>query len=174
MSRKREQQQPIRAGKPKRCVRCGKPLHRKSEYYCSKACWQRYGERSETEPPAFLSKWKIRKQKEAADPLIVIRKKVRRKTGELVREGRLRRGRCVVCRSRNVVAHHEDYSNPFRVIWLCDTHHKEYHDGKIALFGGTLRWDPARLTKVGIKVNYPKEKYRLLTEIHKKQTGDDA
>ena len=30
----------------------------------------------------------------------------------------------------------------FQVIWLCEHHHEEYHEGKIALFGGKLRWDP--------------------------------
>ena len=174
MSQKRERPLPVRAGKPKSCVCCGKPLHRKSEYYCSKACWHLYGQRTETEAPAFLSKWKIRKRKENADPLVVMRQKVRRKTRELVKKGLLRRGPCVVCRSHDVVPHHEDYSNPFRVIWLCGPHHKEYHEGQIALFGGTLQWDPARLTEVGTNVNYPKAKYRLLTEIHNENAGGDA
>jgi len=174
MSRKNKPQIPVRPGNPTNCVRCGQPLHGKSEHYCSKACWQECNHEGETETPAFLSKWKIRKRKEMADPLVLLRQKARRKTRDAIKKGLLSRGRCAVCRSLDVIPHHEDYSAPLQVIWLCDTHHKEYHEGKIALFGGTLRWDPARLTEVGTNVNYPKEKYRLLTEIHNENAEGDA
>jgi hypothetical protein len=71
------------------------------------------------------------------------------------------------------VPHHEDYRNPFKVIWLCEDHHEEYHDGKIALFGGRLRWDPKRLTEVGANVGYPKKKYRVLREIADRKATDE-
>ena len=70
--------------------------------------------------------------------------------------------------------HHEDYSDPFQVIWLCERHHDEYHEGKISLFGGKLHWDPRRLTEVGRKVAYPEEKYRILKAIHDRKTADDV
>ncbi len=124
--------------------------------------------------PPFLSKWKVRKRKEIEDPLVLLRKKVRRKTNDLIKRGVLCRGCCVVCRSRDVVPHHEDYSDPFQVIWLCEQHHGEYHDGKISLFGGKLRWDPRRLTEVGVEVAYPEKKYRILREIQHRKAEDDA
>ena len=38
---------------------------------------------------------------------------------------------CEVCGStEKVQMHHEDYSNPLEVIWLCIKHHKEVHYGK--------------------------------------------
>lgn len=40
--------------------------------------------------------------------------------------GRLRRSPCVVC-GEKAHAHHEDYSKPLRVIWLCAAHHKDRH-----------------------------------------------
>lgn len=40
---------------------------------------------------------------------------------------------CVICGDINVVAHHEDYSKPLDVIWLCRKHHSELHNGKIEL-----------------------------------------
>ena len=49
-----------------------------------------------------------------------------------------------------------------KIIWLCDRHHVDYHDGKIALFEGKLWWDPDRLTHVGKNVTYPKKKYDIL------------
>jgi len=174
MTRKKRLDVPCRDGKPTSCVSCGKPLHRKSEYYCSEDCGRGYRERVGNEAPSFLSKWKVRKRREIKDPLILLRKKVRRKTNDLVRRGVLRRGRCVVCGSRDVIPHHEDYSDPFQVIWLCGRHHEEYHEGKILLFDGKLRWDPKRLTEVGVDVVYPEEKYRILKDIHERKEGHEV
>lgn len=174
MTRKKKIEVSLRDGKPASCVSCGKPLHRKSEYYCSEACATAYQERVGKKAPPFLSRWKVRKRKELNDPLILLRKKVRRKTNDLIRRGILRRGRCVVCGSRDVIPHHEDYSDPFQVIWLCGQHHEEYHEGKISLFDGKLRWDPKRLTEVGVDVVYPEKKYRILKDIHEQKARHEV
>jgi hypothetical protein len=35
---------------------------------------------------------------------------------------------CEVCGSENLIhAHHDDYSKPMEVMWLCPTHHKQRH-----------------------------------------------
>jgi len=34
---------------------------------------------------------------------------------------------CEICNSLKVEAHHEDYSKPLDVTWLCRTHHRERH-----------------------------------------------
>jgi hypothetical protein len=175
MTRKKKPTTLIRDGKPSSCVSCGKPLHRKSEYYCSPSCADAYQKSVGETAPVFLSKWKIRKRKQLEDPLIALRQQVRQKTRDLIRRGVLRRGVCAFCGDLNVVPHHEDYRDPFNVIWLCEQHHEEYHDGKIALFGGTVRWDPVRLTEVGTEVGYPEEKYRLLREIAERNaTGEGS
>lgn len=49
-----------------------------------------------------------------------------------VRDGRLKREPCKVCGSRRVQGHHEDYSKPLDVVWLCFRHHMETH-GKVVL-----------------------------------------
>jgi len=41
--------------------------------------------------------------------------------GELVREP------CVVCGEEKSQGHHEDYSKPLDVVWLCSLHHHERH-----------------------------------------------
>ena len=97
MAQKRKLKTPVRRGKPPKCVSCGKPLHRKSEYYCSEVCARANREILGDKAPPFLSKWKIRKRKEIEDPLILLRQKLRRKTRDLIRRGILRRGHCVVC-----------------------------------------------------------------------------
>lgn len=38
----------------------------------------------------------------------------------------LKKSGCVVC-GEKAHAHHEDYSRPLEVVWLCVTHHAEHH-----------------------------------------------
>jgi len=47
-----------------------------------------------------------------------------------IRDGRLTRLPCEVCGSK-AQAHHDDYSKPFDVRWLCSTHHAEWHKHNI-------------------------------------------
>jgi hypothetical protein len=37
---------------------------------------------------------------------------------------------CVVCGSKIVEAHHEDYNKPLDVVWYCKKHHVELHKNK--------------------------------------------
>ena len=46
--------------------------------------------------------------------------------GNAIRDGRLLRKPCQICGSK-AQAHHEDYSNPFEVMWLCHRHHADRH-----------------------------------------------
>ena len=48
-------------------------------------------------------------------------------TQAAIRTGRLRRMPCSVCGNDNTEAHHEDYSKPLSVTWLCFVHHMERH-----------------------------------------------
>ena len=138
---------------------------------CSLKCESEYSPSLGTEKPSFLSKWKVRKNKELTDPFVKIRKKVRSKTNKLVKEGKLKRRPCLVCGNKEVLAHHEDYNNPLKVIWLCEEHHKDYHDGKICLFKYKLNWDPRRLTPQKTKDPFLKEKYRQIEESFNKKSG---
>jgi hypothetical protein len=44
-----------------------------------------------------------------------------------IRDGRLKRMPCVICGNLKSEAHHEDYSKPLEVMWLCSLHHRRYH-----------------------------------------------
>ena len=44
-----------------------------------------------------------------------------------LREHRLVKGVCECCGDTNSVAHHDDYSKPLDVRWLCNFHHKQWH-----------------------------------------------
>ena len=44
-----------------------------------------------------------------------------------IRDKRLFREHCEVCGSENAQAHHDDYSKPLEVRWLCFKHHRALH-----------------------------------------------
>lgn len=46
---------------------------------------------------------------------------------DAIKRGHLVKGPCEVCGSERVHAHHDDYSKPLEVRWLCPTHHGEAH-----------------------------------------------
>lgn len=48
--------------------------------------------------------------------------------GNAIRDGKLKKQPCEVCdTTENIEAHHDDYSKPLDVRWLCVTHHAEHH-----------------------------------------------
>jgi hypothetical protein len=47
-----------------------------------------------------------------------------------VRDGRLVRGPCEKCGAMETHGHHDDYSKPLEVRWLCRVHHEEHHHGR--------------------------------------------
>jgi len=44
-----------------------------------------------------------------------------------LKKGILYKAPCEVCGSKKVQGHHEDYSKPLKVRWLCPKHHKMEH-----------------------------------------------
>jgi hypothetical protein len=44
--------------------------------------------------------------------------------------GRMIKQPCAVCGTTSAEAHHDDYSKPLEVIWLCKAHHGATHAGK--------------------------------------------
>lgn len=47
--------------------------------------------------------------------------------GIAVRSGKLQKRPCIICGNKKAHGHHDDYSKPLDVIWLCSIHHKERH-----------------------------------------------
>lgn len=44
-----------------------------------------------------------------------------------VKYGRLVRQPCEICNSTRTHGHHDDYTQPLKVRWLCPAHHREIH-----------------------------------------------
>lgn len=49
------------------------------------------------------------------------------KTHRALKRGRLVKQPCEVCNAPDVEAHHDDYSQPLAVRWLCKEHHRAHH-----------------------------------------------
>jgi len=57
-----------------------------------------------------------------------LKTKAHGEVGYAIQTGKLVRQPCERCgTTEHVVAHHEDYSKPLDVVWLCKHHHKERH-----------------------------------------------
>lgn len=48
-----------------------------------------------------------------------------------VAKGKLSRSQCVFCGKPDGLAHHEDYSKPLSIVWVCHAHHADIHSGII-------------------------------------------
>jgi len=138
----------------KKCFKCGetKPL---SEYYkhqimkdghlnkckeCTKKDTRERAERKSNDPEWVLSERKRHREKSRKyrdegrvkkynrksniDP----KKKLATQTvGNAIRDKRIVKKPCAVCGKSNVHAHHEDYSKPLDVVFLCIRHHNDRH-----------------------------------------------
>jgi len=47
-----------------------------------------------------------------------------------LRQGKLIRQPCEICGAIKVDAHHDDYSRPLNVRWLCRSHHRLHHNAE--------------------------------------------
>lgn len=138
------------------CSCCGVPKE-PSEFYprykqCKKCNYTKNRARVLANPEkhrAYFVKWRAehRDEKAAADarwqrehPDRVIARnnkwiaanRTARRAHEIVQNeidrGRLQRCGCEVCGNAKADAHHDDYSKPLDIRWLCRVHHKEIHE----------------------------------------------
>jgi hypothetical protein len=81
-----------------------------------------------------IRKRRVRQMKESQDRHPE-RVQARRAVRHEIAMGRMQRQPCEVCKTPKAQAHHDDYSKPLAVRWLCVRHHAEHHakvDGKVA------------------------------------------
>lgn len=56
------------------------------------------------------------------------KQRARQVVRQMVRRGRITRQPCEVCGNPKTHAHHDDYSKPLEVRWLCHVHHRAIHE----------------------------------------------
>lgn len=90
---------------------------------CKRNSDKRY--RSTDNAKAVQSTYQRKRYQE--DDLARLKQLARHRTRKAIASGKLREVPCEVCGSAIVEAHHDDYSKPFDVRWLCRKHHFEHH-----------------------------------------------
>lgn len=97
------------------CQSCGQEMTARSSRarFCYGSCYRSHENKA---AKARRSTW----SEERRRAMYLVQKAVA--SGELVR------GACEVCQSRTRIdAHHDDYSKPLQVRWLCRSHHRQHH-----------------------------------------------
>lgn len=91
----------LRVRKTKPCINCGQPFD------------LTYGSRKRCCP--------------CARDFEKVRGRITAQVQRAIRTGILARQPCEVCGREKVDAHHDDYSLPLKVRWLCRSHHQQHH-----------------------------------------------
>lgn len=69
----------------------------------------------------------ITRARQRSDARYPERRAARIALGNAVRDGKVVKQPCEVCGNPKSHGHHDDYSKPLDVRWLCSTHHREHH-----------------------------------------------
>lgn len=118
----------VRTGRPPTCDcgACGKCKHREymRGWYQRKTMDERRAIVAARSPEAVATAESDRYQRRKGTPLVIANYTL----NNAIRRGRIERGPCEVCgTTENVHGHHDDYSKPLDVRWLCRDHHLELH-----------------------------------------------
>lgn len=110
------------------CDYCGTEYNTKKSafdlrkhHFCSRKCYSLY--RAEIMPPEEQNAFGSGNPPEERARRI----KARTKLNHYLRDNHIQRQPCEVCGKKTAEAHHDDYSNPLVVRWLCFEHHREWH-----------------------------------------------
>ena len=110
-----------------KCKSCTKKDVRNSRYnpkFRSKIL-QYDRDRNKTEPRKRLRRIRAMLRRR----LFKGKSRANKKISNMIRDGKLVRQPCSICKLPNAEAHHPDYRKPTYIIWLCSKHHKEKHYG---------------------------------------------
>lgn len=109
-----------RLGKCKECnkkdVRENRTSHREQYAAYEKERFQKSGRKQKV--------LEYQKRRRAKHPQ---KNRARAIVGKAIKSGKLTRQPCEVCGELKSEAHHDDYSKPLDVRWLCFKHHREVH-----------------------------------------------
>jgi hypothetical protein len=110
------------------CTRCGEEREHHGRHRYGRLEAQNYCRECKV---AYLTEWRHGKGREkfarsikASRERHPARERARRLLNAAVQRGELVRGPCVTCGAPNGEAHHDDYSKPLVVTWVCRSHHR--------------------------------------------------
>lgn len=125
---------------PAVCIQCGKSfmafktsIRRGGGKYCKRACQAAHDKATGRLRGAGNPRWKggvsnvpleYRERQKERWPERV---RARRKVQYAIESGRLTKQPCQSCGAARAEAHHEDYSKPLKVTWLCRGCHVDHH-----------------------------------------------
>jgi hypothetical protein len=108
------------------CLFCGKSFYapikeirRGRGKLCSKICANNWQSQTKTIGEGSRAR---KNAKRRADRT---KDRAREAVARAIKVGILIRQPCVICGQEKAEAHHEDYSKPLKIIWLCQKHHRE-------------------------------------------------
>lgn len=103
------------------CNECGRPRTDKQKQLACPTCASR---KHRANNPDY---YRLKAKRHRADPIQGHKMRVRRVLKYAVSVGKIQRQPCEVCGNPKVDGHHDDYSKPLDVRWLCRKHHQEHH-----------------------------------------------
>jgi len=120
--------------KCKACVRSGVKANRKanSDYY------KQYDKNRDQNPDRIEMKKRYaktesgiaagNKSKRKWQANNIVKRAAHILVGNAIRDGKLIKQACEICENKKVHAHHDDYSKPLEVRWLCSKCHEQWHE----------------------------------------------
>lgn len=117
------------------CDTCSKPfLGIKKRKYCCLGCAPRH-------QGPIIPGTNIAEQYNARHARYRAKNPEKVKAGQLARDavyaGKIKKQPCEICGCLDSQMHHQNYTKPFEVNWLCYKHHRDVHKGLIKLKGMT-------------------------------------
>lgn len=117
------------------------------------AYWREYRQR-----PEVKERERLRSARRARDPAYRKARNARNRVNpakpawdkirKRVARGTLKRQPCVFCGRPNGNAHHEDYSKPLEIVWVCQPHHMHIHAGKLKVLPEHIVMIPERYRRL--------------------------
>jgi len=111
-------------------------------------------------------------QEKYRDPLAKMKQDARMAVRVAIRSGKLKRKPCRVCGSGDTEAHHNDYTKPLKVEWLCTIHHRQHHVKVRRATGMIPKPDTLKPTQMNIAI--PAKLLRAVCKLHKRRLEDIA
>lgn len=116
---------PFTPGRSPLCYGCGKSKGNINQSYCS-ACRNESKRKLrlvKIQSKDFVVEERANLRKKYESPLLRFQHRARRSSFAAIKDGTLIRKPCEVCGDEKVDGHHDDYSKPLDVRWLCRKHH---------------------------------------------------